>query len=181
MKAQKHKDPFVRSRRLPDLSVGIGFNHNTTVKFKVPGGSLVTNVMYFDFDRRFLLGIDFTKNIDNRSSKIYIPSVGQQINEIGSFKRHIYNQTIFSLRGGWMLNDKFFFVVGSGLEVLNQFKEYSSRNDQVDFEVFYVATNTKPSLFYAKYGVMYKHNQLIFELFYSRRGIGAGINYFLSD
>ena len=43
--------------------VGMLFNANTMVKYKVPGGSLAFNSTYYDFDRRFLVGVEVAKNI----------------------------------------------------------------------------------------------------------------------
>ena len=51
--SQKNRDPFARSARLPDMSFGIGYNFNSQVKYKVPGGSLNANIGYYNFDRRF--------------------------------------------------------------------------------------------------------------------------------
>ena len=62
---KKNDDPFARSGRLPDFSVGLLFNANTMVKYKVPGGSLAFNSTYYDFDRRFLVGVEVAKNICN--------------------------------------------------------------------------------------------------------------------
>lgn len=179
--AQKNKDPFARSARLPDISIGVGFNQNTTEKYKVPGGSLVFNAMYFDFNRRFLVGLDFTKNINNRSSTIFIPTRNQEIGDVGNFKRLIYNSTIFSVRGGFIFNEKLFVVVGAGLEKLNEFKEYNARDSDSDLPVFHEETKDSSSLFYSKFGVMYRFDKFISELFYSKRGIGIGVNYFFGD
>ena len=178
VKAQKRQDPFARTARLPDVSIGIGFNQNTLVKYKVPGGSLVFNAMYFDFDRRFLVGLDFTKNINNRSATLFTSTRDQQIEEIGNFRKLIYNSTIFSIRGGWMLNEKLFIVVGTGMENLDQFKEYSARDSESHLPVFHEKTEENSLLFYSKLGMMFRFDKFITECFYSKRGIGVGINYF---
>ena len=60
--AQKNRDPFARSTRLPDMSFGIGYNHNSQVKYKVPGGSFNANMSYYNFDRRFLVVVEYTTN-----------------------------------------------------------------------------------------------------------------------
>lgn len=181
VKAQINKDPFARSARLPDISVGVGFNQNTLEKYRVPGGSLVFNAMYFDFNRRFLVGLDFTKNINNRSSTIFIPSQNQEIGDVGNFRRLIYNSTIYSVRGGFIFNEKLYVVVGTGVESLNEFKEYHAKDSNAYLTVFHQETNETNLLFYTKYGVMYRINKFISEFFYSKRGIGFGVNYFFGD
>ena len=178
LKAQKNKDPFARSARLPDVSIGIGFNQNNLEKYRVTGGSLVFNAMYFDFNRRFMVGLDFTKNINNRSSTIFNPTRNQKIGDVGNFRRLIYNSTIYSVRGGFILNEKLYAVVATGVESLNEFKEYHAQDSNA---VFHEETGETNLLFYTKYGVMYRFDKFISEFFYSKRGIGIGVNYFCGD
>tara|TARA_B100000767_G_scaffold266750_1_gene284567 strand:- start:2024 stop:2626 length:603 start_codon:yes stop_codon:yes gene_type:complete len=179
--AQKNKDPFARSARLPDISIGVGFNQNTLEKYRVPGGSLVFNTMYFDFNRRFLVGIDFTQNINNHSSTVFIPTQNQEIRDVGNFKRLIYNSTIFSVRGGFIFNEKLFVVIATGIEKLDEFKEYNASDSVSDLSVFHEETGDRFSLFYSKFGLMYRFDKFISEFFYSKRGLGIGVNYFFGD
>ena len=178
--AQKNRDPFARSARLPDMSFGMGFNYNSQVKFKVPGGSLNANITYYNFNRRFLVGAEYTTNL--RQTKVTpIEETNPTVISLESFfSRLVYNHAIYSLRAGWMLNEQLFLVTGFGLEMLEQFSELKAVQISNLPDTFFQSNNKKSNLFYLKYGIQYKRRYFIYDLFYSKRGIGVGINYFFN-
>ena len=178
--AQKNKDPFARSARLPDASFGVGYNHNSLVKFKVPGGSLNANITYYNFDRRFLVGIEYTTNAMRKETTLLEESDPTVIAAQSIFSQLVYNHTIYSLRAGWMVNEQLFLVTGFGLEMLDQFSELNAGQNSNLPATFFQSNEKKSSLFYLKYGIQYKRRYLIYDLFYSKRGIGVGINYFFN-
>ena len=178
--AQKNRDPFARSVRLPDISFGVGYNHNSQVKFKVPGGSLNANISYYNFDHRFLVGIEYTTNTKRNETTLIEESDPTVIAAESIFSKLIYNHSIYSFRAGWMLNEQLFFVGGVGLEMLDQFNELKAGIRSELPDVFLQSTGKKSKLFYLKYGIQYKHRYLIYDFLYSRRGIGVGINYFFN-
>ena len=178
--AQKNNDPFARSARLPDMSVGVGLNYNSQVKFKVPGGSLNGNITYYNFDRRFLVGIEYTFNLKQNKATLLEENDPTVIAAQSIFSKLLYNHSIYSLRGGWMFNEQLYLVTGIGLEMLEQFSELKAGEISNLPEVFLQSTGKKSNLFYLKYGIQYKRRSFIYDLFYSKRGIGVGINYFLN-
>ena len=179
--AQQNRDPFARSIRPPDIGLGLAYNHNTPVKYKVPGGSISTNATYYSFDKHFLIGLDYTTNINKRNETLYVPIIGEPQATRGIFSKIIYNQTIYAFRGGWIFRDDFFLVMGVGLESLKQFRQYRNRPNQIGGSVRHVATGEVINLFYHKAGVMFKTKKIIFEAFYSKRSLGFGVNYFLNE
>ncbi|MDG1091470.1 MAG: hypothetical protein P8O90_06140 [Flavobacteriaceae bacterium] len=179
--AQQNRDPFARSARPPDIGLGLAYNHNTLVKYKVPGGSISTNVTYYNFDKHFLLGLDYTTNIDKRNETIYVPRIGEPNARRGIFSKIIYNQNIYAFRGGWIFRNNFILVMGMGLESLKQFHQYRNRPNQIEEPVRHIVTGKVINIFYHKIGVMFKVKKIIFEAFYSQRGLGFGVNYFLNE
>ena len=178
--AQKNRDPFARSIRLPDMSFGLGINLNSQVKFKVPGGSLAGNISYYNFDHRFLVGVEYTTNAkpnETTSLEEIDPTV---IAAESIFSQLVYNHAILSLRAGWMVNEQLFLVTGFGLEMLDQFSELKAGQNSDLPDIFFQATSKKTNLFYLKYGVQYKRRYFIYDFFYSKRGIGLGVNYFFN-
>ena len=119
----KNRDPFARSARLPDMSFGIGYNFNSQVKYKVPGGSFNANIGYYNFDRRFLVGVEYTTNIQWNETTLLEQSDTNLIAAQSIFSQLVYNHAIFSFRAGWMVNEQLFLVTGFGLEMLDQFSE----------------------------------------------------------
>ena len=178
--AQKNRDPFARSARLPDMSFGVGYNHNSQVKYKVPGGSLNANITYYNFDRRFLVGVEYTINAKRNKTTLLEESNPAVIAAESIFSKLVYNHDVYSFRAGWMFNEQLFLVAGAGLEMLEQFNELKAggRSDLPD--VFLQSTGKKLKLFYLKYGIQYKRRYFIYDLFYSKRGIGVGVNYFFN-
>lgn len=177
---KKNNDPFARSARLPDFSVGMLFNANTMVKYKVPGGSLAFNSTYYDFDRRFLVGVEVAKNIMQHKASVLTENDPIVIADQSLFRRLIYNQTIYGLRGGWMFRNTIFITVGTGVELLDQFRESRGKEGSNLPDIFLQKSNNKITLFYTKYGIQYKHKYWIYDFFYSSRGLGVGINYFFN-
>ena len=177
---RKNKDPFARSARLPDMSIGVLFNANTKVKYKVPGGSMAFNTTYYHYDRRFLVGLEFIKNIQQHTPTVLTESNPAVIEDQSLFKRLIYNQMGFGLRGGWIVNENVYITIGSGIELLEQMREMRGKKDSDLPETFLLDGNKNVTLFYTKYGLQYKHRHWIYDLFYSSRGIGVGINYFFN-
>lgn len=167
---QKGHDPFARSRRLPDLSLGAGVMLNTQQTFSVEGLSVQLNTDWLNYDRNYLLGAEASSNIQ----KIQQAS-SDQLAQRGILQGLVYNQTIFALRGGYISDNNWMLVAGLGVESLKQFRHYKFQG-----ESYYNATGTSSNLFYYKLSAMYQHNYLIYEAFYSRRGIGVGVSYFLA-
>ena len=178
--SQKNRDPFARSARLPDASIGVGYNYNSLVKFKVPGGSLNANITYYNFDRRFLVGVEYTINVNRKETTLLEESDPTVIAAESIFSQLVYNHTIYSLRAGWMVNEQLFLVAGFGLEMLDQFSELNAGQNSDLPDVFFQATANKTNLFYLKYGIQYKRRYFIYDLFYSKRGVGVGVNYFFN-
>ena len=178
--AQKNRDPFARSARLPDMSIGLGLNVNAQVKFKVPGMSLAGNTTFYNFDRRFLVGLEYTVNLKQNKNTEIQETDPALISAQSIFSRLIYNHAIYSLRAGWMLNEQFFLVTGFGLEQLEQFNELNAGAISTLPDVFYQSTGKKSTLFYLKYGIQFKRRYFLYDLFYSKRGIGVGVNYFFN-
>lgn len=177
---RKNDDPFARSARLPDFSLGLLFNFNSMVKYKVPGGSLALNTTYYNFDRRFLVGLEFTKNITQHSPNALVERDPLAIADQSFFRRLIYNQTAFGLRGGWMFNENLFLTVGSGVELLEQLREMRGKAGTNLPDTFLLDANKNNVLFYLKYGLQYKRRYFIYDIFYSKRAIGVGVNYFFN-
>ena len=150
---KKNNDPFARSARLPDFSVGMLFNANTMVKYKVPGGSLAFNSTYYDFDRRFLVGVEVAKNIMQHKASLLTENDLIVIADQSLFRRLIYNQTIYGLRGGWMFRNTIFITVGTGVELLDQFRESRGKEGSNLPDIFLQKSNNKITLFYTKYGI----------------------------
>ena len=178
--AQKNRDPFARSTRLPDMSFGIGYNHNSQVKYKVPGGSFNANMSYYNFDRRFLVGVEYTTNAKPNETTLLEESDPNVIAAESIFSQLLYNHAILSLRAGWMVNEQLFLVTRFGLEMLDQFSELKAGQNSDLPDIFFQATGKKTNLFYLKYGVQYKRRYFIYDFFYSKRGIGLGVNYFFN-
>ncbi|MGB1448343.1 MAG: hypothetical protein ACPG8F_00745 [Flavobacteriaceae bacterium] len=177
---RKNKDPFARSARLPDLSIGLSFQQNTKVKFKVPGGSIGINSTYYNFDYRFLVGLDFMINIQQRQTAVFPDIDSATLDAESTFYQLVYNHNVYGLRGGWMLTDQLFLLLGVSLASMEQFDELRSREGSTLPTSFYQATGDNKLLFQSKYGIQYKHRYLIYEFFYSKRGLGLGINYFFN-
>lgn len=178
--AQKNKDPFARSARLPDMSVGLGLRYNTKVKYKVPGVSLNFNTTYYNFDFRFLIGLDFMTNLKRTKTTILEERDPATIRAESSFTKLIYNHSAIGLTGGWMLTERFYLVGGLNLELLEQFDQLASNSGNDLPAVFYRATGKKPVLFSLKYGVQYMYKSFVYDLFYSKRGISVGVNFFFN-
>lgn len=168
--AQKSNDPFARSRRLPDLSVGGGILLNTQQTFRVNGLSAQFNIDWLNFDSNYLLGVEVASNI----KKIQQASSEQQVQR-GILQGLVYNQTIIALRAGYISDNNWMLLGGLGIESLDQFRNYKSQGNS-----YYNGTGTASNLFYYKLSALYQHKYLIYEAFYSRRGIGLGISYLLS-
>ena len=178
--SQKNRDPFARSARIPDMSFGIGYNFNSQVKYKVPGGSFNANIGYYNFDRRFLVGVEYTTNAMRKETTLLEESDPTVIAAQSIFSQLVYNHAIYSLRAGWMVNEQLFLVTGFGLEMLDQFSELKAGLNSDLPDVFLQATGKKTNLFYLKYGIQYKRRYFIYDLFYSKRGVGVGVNYFFN-
>lgn len=178
--SQKNRDPFARSARIPDMSFGIGYNFNSQVKYKVPGGSFNANIGYYNFDRRFLVGVEYTTNAMRKETTLLEESDPTVIATQSIFSQLVYNHVIYSLRAGWMVNEQLFLVTGFGLEMLDQFSELKAGLNSNLPDVFLQATGKKTNLFYLKYGIQYKRRYFIYDLFYSKRGVGVGVNYFFN-
>lgn len=178
--AQKNQDPFARSARLPDMSFGMGYNHNSQVKYKVPGGSLNANITYYNFDRRFLIGVEYTMNLKQNKATTLEETDPTVIAAESIFSQLVYNHVVYNLRAGWMLNEQLFLVTGFGVEILDQFSELNAGQTSSFPDTFFQSNNKKSNLFYLKYGIQYKRRYVIYDLFYSKRGIGVGINYFFN-
>ena len=177
---QKNKDPFARSARFPDISLGVLFNANTKVKYKIPGGSLAFNTTYYHYDWRFLVGLEFITNIKQHTPTVLSERDPEVIDNQSNFKRLIYNQMGFGLRGGYIVNENFYFTLGGGVELLEQIREMRAREGSDLPKTFLRNTNKDVSLFYLKYGLQYKYRYWIYDLFFSSRGVGVGINYFFN-
>ena len=177
---RKNKDPFARSARLPDMSVGLLFNANTQVKYKVPGGSLALNTTYYHYDLRFLVGLEFIKNIKQHTPTVLRENDPEVVEDQSAFKRLIYNQMGFGLRAGFILNENFYLSLGSGIELLEQMREMRAKEGSNLPITFLRNGNKNVSLFYLKYGLQYKRRYWIYDLFYSSRGVGVGVNYFFN-
>lgn len=162
------------------MSIGFNFQTNTKVKFKVPGGSVGVNTTYYNFDRRFLVGLEYTINLQQRETTPLPNFDSAAIDAESSFSQLVYNHSIVGLRAGWLLNEQLFLVTGFGLEMLEQFDELRARNNSQLPEQFYQATGEKKNLFYLKYGLQYKRRYFVYDFFYSKRGIGLGVNYFFN-
>lgn len=167
---QKSNDPFARSRRLPDLSIGAGIMYNTLQTFRVNGLSAQVNIDWLNFDKNFLLGAEVLSNI-----KKIEQATQQQIAQRGILHGLEYNQTIAALRAGYLSDNNWMLVGGLGIEFLDQFRHYKFQG-----ESYYNGTGTRSNLFYYKFSALYQHNYLVYEAFYSRRGIGLGVSYFLA-
>lgn len=178
--AQKNQDPFTRSARLPDMSFGVGYNHNSQVKFKVPGSSLNANITYYNFDRRFLIGVEYTMNLKQNKATPLEETDPIVIAAESFFSQLVYNHVVYNLRAGWMLNEQLFLVTGFGLETLDQFSELNAGQTSSFPDTFFQSNNKKSNLFYLKYGIQYKRRYFIYDFFYSKRGIGLGVNYFFN-
>ena len=178
--SQKNRDPFARSARIPDMSFGIGYNFNSQVKYKVLGGSFNANIGYYNFDRRFLVGVEYTTNAMRNETTLLEESDPTVIATQSIFSQLVYNHAIYSLRAGWMVNEQLFLVTGFGLEMLDQFSELKAGLNSDLPDVFLQATGKKTNLFYLKYGIQYKRRYFIYDLFYSKRGVGVGVNYFFN-
>ena len=177
---RKNRDPFARSARLPDMSVGLLFNANTPVKYKVPGGSLALNTTYYHYDWRFLVGLEFITNIKQHTPTVLSQRDPEVIKNQSNFKRLIYNQMGFGLRGGFIVNENFYLTVGSGVELLEQMREMRGKEGSELPEIFLRDANKNVILVYFKYGLQYKRRYWIYDLFYSSRGVGVGINFFFN-
>ena len=177
---RKNKDPFARSARLPDMSVGLLFNANTQVKYKIPGGSLALNTTFYHYDWRFLVGLEFITNIKQHTPTVLIERDPEVIEDQSNFKRLIYNQMGFGLRGGYIVNENFYFTLGGGVELLEQMREMRAIESSELPETFLQNANKNVALFYLKYGLQYKYRYWIYDLFFSSRGVGVGVNYFFN-
>ena len=177
---RKNKDPFARSARLPDMSVGLLFNANTQVKYKVPGGSLALNTTYYHYDLRFLVGLEFIKNIKQHTPTVLRENDPEVVEDQSAFKRLIYNQMGFGLRAGFILNENLYLSLGSGIELLEQMREMRAKEESNLPITFLRNGNKNVYLFYLKYGLQYKHRYWIYDLFFSSRGVGVGVNYFFN-
>lgn len=71
-------------------------------------------------------------------------------------------------------------TVGSGVELLEQMREMRGNEGSDLPDVFLRNANKNVTLVYFKYGLQYKRRYWIYDLFYSSRGIGVGINYFFN-
>ena len=96
------------------------------------------------------------------------------------FAQLVYNHSAIGLTGGWMLTERFYLVGGLNLELLEQFDQLASNSGSDLPAVFYRATGEKPMLFALKYGVQYKYKYFVYDLFYSKRGVSVGVNYFFN-
>ena len=177
---RKNKDPFARSARLPDMSVGLLFNANTQVKYKIPGGSLALNTTYYHYDWRFLVGLEFITNIKQHTPTVLSERDPEVIEDQSNFKRLIYNQMGFGLRGGYIVNENFYVTLGGGVELLEQMREMRAKDGSELPETFLRNANKNVALFYLKYGLQYKYRYWIYDLFFSSRGVGVGVNYFFN-
>ena len=177
---RKNKDPFARSARLPDMSVGVLFNINSQVKYKVPGGSISLNTTYYHYDWHFLLGLEFITNIKQHSQTVLNELDPEVIEDQSNFKRLIYNQMGFGLRGGYIVNENFYFTLGGGVELLEQMREMRAIKGSDLPEKFIRNGDKNVLLPYLKYGLQYKHRYWIYDLFFSSRGVGVGVNYFFN-
>ena len=166
--AQKNHDPFARSRRLPDFSLGTGVMLNTEKKFRVEGLSASLQTDFYNFDKRFLIGAEASTNL-SRISK----SSEEELSDLGILHGLVYNQLILALRGGFIFRDDLIFTLGFGVESLEQFRHYKS-NGESRFD----PTGKTSRLFYYKAAVLYRYKALVYEAFYSRRGIGIGCSYY---
>lgn len=167
--AQKNADPFARSRRLPDLSLGAGIMLNMEPKFRVEGLSVLLQTDFYNFDKRFLIGAEAATNLTRISQ-----SSSEELSKKSILNGLVYNHLILGLRGGYLLRDNFVFTLVLGIETLEQFRHYK-RNDQS----YYNATGKTSRLFYYKSSILYRYKAFVYEAFYSRRGIGLAFSYYL--
>lgn len=167
--AQKNADPFARSRRLPDFSLGAGIMLNTEPKFRVEGLSVLLQTDFYNFDRRFLIGAEVATNLTRISQ-----SSSEELSEQNILNGLIYNHLILGLRGGYLLRDDLIFTLGLGVETLEQFRHYKKNNRSS-----YSATGKTSRLFYYKTSILYRYKAFVYEAFYSRRGIGLAFSYYL--
>lgn len=177
---RKNKDPFARSARLPDMSIGILFNANTPDKFKVPGGSVAFNTTYYNYNWNFLVGFEFITNMKQHGATDLSEFTSEVIEDQSNFKRLIYNQMGFGLRGGYIVNENIYLTLGGGVEFLEQMRDMRAKDDSELPETFLRDANKNVLLPYLKYGFQYKHRYWIYDLFFSSRGVGVGVNYFFN-
>lgn len=166
--AQKNKDPFARSRRLPDFSLGTGVMYNLEPKFRVRGMSAILQTDFYFFDKRFSIGAEATTNLTRIQQ-----STSAALTNRGILNGLVYNHLILGLRGGYIFRDNLIFTIGLGIESLEQFRHYK-RNGQTQFD----ATGKMSRLFYYKTAILYRYKTLVYEAFYSRRGFGLGCSYY---
>ncbi|MGB1971434.1 MAG: hypothetical protein ACPHSE_02965 [Flavobacteriaceae bacterium] len=171
--SQKHKDPFTRSKRLPDISLGAGLIYNMEPKFKVDGFSLMLNADFYNFEKSFTLGFEYASNL-----KRIEQNLSTEMINTGVISGLMYNQSIIALRGGWIFQDNIIFILGLGMESLQQYRRYIPGINSESSAPFFGETGKTAKLFYYKLGALYRFNALTYEVFYSRRGVGLGINYF---
>lgn len=179
--AQKHPDPFTLSSRLPDISLGIGAMLNSEEQFEVIGTSIVITGDYYDFVRNYSFGLELARNLDRlgqHESNITNPTRLELAEDIEGLT---YDHTVVALRGGRMFKDKFILVLGIGLEFLKQYRFYERSMDDGSAEKYFIPTGSKEQLLHYKLALSYKFKRFSLEGFYSRRGIGVSLNFFINQ
>ena len=180
MPSEKTRIPLRVQRVYPAFILGLLFNANTQVKYKIPGGSLALNTTYYHYDWRFLVGLEFITNIKQHTPTVLSERDPEVIEDQSNFKRLIYNQMGFGLRGGYIVNENFYVTLGGGVELLEQMREMRAIEGSELPETFLQNANKNVALFYLKYGLQYKYRYWIYDLFFSSRGVGVGVNYFFN-
>ena len=79
-----------------------------------------------------------------------------------------------------MFNENLFLTVGSGVELLEQLREMRGKAGTNLPDTFLLDANKNNVLFYLKYGLQYKRSYFIYDILYSKRAIGVGVNYFFN-
>lgn len=179
--AQKHPDPFTLSSRLPDISLGIGGMLNSEDQFEVVGASIVIIGDYYDFVSNYSLGIELARNLDRLGQHESIITNPTRLELAQDIEGLTYDHTVVALRGGRVFKNNFILVFGVGLEFLKQYRFYERSMNDGSVEQYFIPTDTNEQLLYYKLALSYKLKRFSLEGFYSRRGIGASLNFFINQ
>lgn len=181
LSAQNHPDPFTLSSRLPDISIGIGGMINSENQFEVLGTSVVLSGDYYDFVSNYSIGLELSRNLNRlgqHESSITNPTRLELARDLEGLT---YDHTVLALRGGRVFDNNLIFVLGLGFEFLKQFRFYERNMDDGSNEQYFIPTGANETLFYYKLALAYKFRRFSVEAFYSRRGIGASLNFFINQ
>ena len=159
------------------MSIGVGLKLNTKVKFEVPGVSVGAKVNYYNFDRRFLVGLAYFTNAKRNKTTFLAEKDPEVIAAESVFSQLAYNHAVYGLTAGWMLTEQWYLVGGFDVETLERFYQFKAQEQSTLPATFYRAAGEQSTLFSFKYGVQYKRGYFIYGVFYSQRGIALGVNY----